>query len=224
MVRLLQDEEGQVHASLEVMLVVLARCPRCGKRHRVLPCDVMPRKRYATDVIEHLVASYDAGLESLRAVAWGLLGAGPSHNTLHGWTQGLGLYVQGRPRGELADGLPASRALELARRLVRGVRGAWSARRPQIPWWRYRSEGRWESLMAVRRLLACTLLIGGIAAWNRLALEQLGSWPILFRSAAPCTPTEQPVAPDRSGSRIETSLERSRCEIRGRSPPGDSSS
>ena len=206
-VRLEQDEDEQIHAKLETAELALARCPKCGKRHRVLPCDVLPRKRYGADVIEHVVAGYDKGVRTLRQVVWDLLGAAPAHTTLHGWTQGLGLYALGRPRAELSEGLPASRALEEASRRVREVRSAWSQERPAIPASRCRSEERRENLTSVRRFLGCSSLLGGLAEWNRLVLGWLRSWPILFRSAVSCTPIEHRVAPDRPASRDKTSRE-----------------
>ena len=103
------DDFGELHTVVVEAQIALARCPRCGTRPRVLPCDVLPRKRYALTVIGELSATYCTWRWGLRTVAWDLLGERtPSHATLHGWTQGLGAYALGLPGGE-AGGAPFSR-------------------------------------------------------------------------------------------------------------------
>ncbi|MBI4617566.1 MAG: hypothetical protein HY720_28400 [Planctomycetes bacterium] len=86
------DEHGQPSARLETMDVGFGRCPRCGGRWRLLPCDVLSRKRCGLAVLGHVVGGYDDGADTLRRVVWNLLGDGPAHTTLWGWTDGLGAY------------------------------------------------------------------------------------------------------------------------------------
>ncbi len=92
------DAVEEVHAVEVVARIALARCPRCGRRVRVLPSDVLAYKHYAVSVIAEQAGAYTTRgwVESLRSVAWGLLGERtPSHTTLHGWTEGLGAYGLG---------------------------------------------------------------------------------------------------------------------------------
>ncbi len=104
-----RDEFGELHSIDLQAAIVLARCPRCGTRTRVLPYDVLPYKQYSVALIAELASTYAKGSASLRSVAWDLLGERtPSHTTLHGWTEGLGAHALGLPGGE-AGGLPFSR-------------------------------------------------------------------------------------------------------------------
>jgi len=79
---------------------------------RLLPADVLPRKRYTLPVIQAHLDEYNGWDKGLRQVAWSLfVGQTPAHATLHAWTEGFGAYVLGRPGGEVPDALPASRVL-----------------------------------------------------------------------------------------------------------------
>ena len=51
MILLERDELGELHTVELRVAIALARCPRCGTRPRVLPCDVLPRKQYSLAVI-----------------------------------------------------------------------------------------------------------------------------------------------------------------------------
>jgi hypothetical protein len=80
-----RDEFGELVSVDLQAAIVLARCPRCGTRTRVLPYDILPYKRYSVTVIAELASTYATGSASLRNVAWDLLGERtPSHTTLHG--------------------------------------------------------------------------------------------------------------------------------------------
>ena len=104
-----RDEFGELVSVALKAAIVLARCPRCGTRARVLPYDVLPYKQYSVAVITELASTYATGSASLRSVVWDLLGERtPAHTTLHGWTEGLGAHVLGLPGGE-AGGVPFSR-------------------------------------------------------------------------------------------------------------------
>ena len=93
--------------------IALVKCPICKCRHRLLPADILPYKRYSLPVIELAVSLYNRGDLSLRQVAWDQLYGErtPEHTTLHGWTEGLGAYCLGRTVGEVAFSVPATRIL-----------------------------------------------------------------------------------------------------------------
>jgi len=165
-------------------------------------------------VIAQLAAAYtDGWQDSLRTVAWGLLGERtPAHTTLHGWTEGLGAHGLGLPTGELrgpAAGWPFSRVLAEAEVRVAAVRRVWEA-----PVWvderRYRSEGRRERLAAAAQMLALAHTVTGqlgpeaLARWRALTLRWSGSFGLRFPSALLCTGIEQVAEPDRRQSRARS--------------------
>ena len=93
--------------------IVLVKCPMCKSRYRLLPSDILPHKLYTLPVIELSVSLYNRGDLSLRQVVWDQLYGErtPEHTTLHGWTEGLGAWWQGRTMGEVAFAVPATRVL-----------------------------------------------------------------------------------------------------------------
>jgi hypothetical protein len=211
------DDFGELHTVEVEAQIALARCPRCGTRPRVLPCDVLPRKRYALAVIGELSATYCGWGQGLRPVVWGLLGERtPSHATLHGWTEGLGAHALGLPGGE-AGGAPFSRfAVEMQTR----ARSTW-AEFEATQWVdprRYCSAGRRERLGAVARVMSLAGAVTGQSApqslpeCRRLVLRWSGSCVLVFPSRFSCTAIEH----------VESSR-RPPCPIRTRSPPGASS-
>lgn len=208
------DAQGELQAVELEGQIALARCPRCRRRIRVLPCDVLPYKHYSVSVIAQLAAAYtDGWQDSLRTVAWGLLGERtPAHTTLHGWTEGLGAHGLGLPTGEfrgLAAGWPFSRVFAEAEARVAAVRRVWEA-----PVWvderRYRSEGRRERLAAAAQMLALAHTVTGqlgpeaLAHWRALTLRWSGSFGLRFPSALLCTGIEQVAEPDRRQSRARS--------------------
>ena len=235
---LLERDDSEELQTVEVEAqIALARCPRCGTRPRVLPYDVMPRKRYALTVIGELTATYCQWTEGLRPVVWDLLGERtPSHTTLHGWTEGLGAYALGLPGGE-AGGAPFSRfAAEVQTR----ARWAWAVfEAPQsVDARRYRSEGRRERLSAVARVIALAQAVTelsepravtelsephSLCECRRLALQWSSSCVFVFPSRFFSTAIEHPSGADRRGWRQREPPRRHRCPIRTRSPPGASS-
>ncbi|PIE25616.1 MAG: hypothetical protein CSA62_00770 [Planctomycetota bacterium] len=63
----------------------------------LLPGDALPHKTFGAAVIELVMAEYSEGQRSLRHVAWTQLGERTfAHTSLHGWTEGFGLYALGR--------------------------------------------------------------------------------------------------------------------------------
>ena len=223
-----RDEFGELHSVDLQAAIVLARCPQCGTRPRVLPYDVLPYKRYSVAVIAELVSTYATWSASLRTVVWDLLGERtPAHTTLHGWTEGLGAHVLGLPGGE-AGGVPFSRFVLEAQARVAPV-----AQVVQAPFWvderRYRSEARRERLagvamlMAVARLVTDTPVLDALAQCRRLALLWSNSCVLLFPSRFSCTAIEHGGRPDGRGSGHPPQASPDRCPTRTRSPPGASS-
>jgi hypothetical protein len=219
---LMGDEYGEILCQIETIGLALARCPRCGRRWRLLPCDVLPYKRYTLEVIGCLLQDYASGKRSLRKAVWRLLGNTPAHTTLWGWTDGLGDYVRGRPDGEMPGAVPASAILEETARRFRGMRAEQQRRRNVNPR-RYRSEERRIRLEAVATLLAIAKSVGGLMTWHRLIVTWFGGGGLGFRSARRCTRVEQ-VGSDSSLRSSQTrSRRKTRWPIGGRSPPGGTS-
>ncbi len=227
------DEVGEVQAVEVEARIALARCRRCGRRVRVLACDVLAYKHYAVSVIAEQAGAYTSGWQnSLRTVAWGLLGERtPAHTTLHGWTEGLGAHGLGLPAGELggeAGGWPFSRVLAEAEARCPLARAVWDAP-VSVDERRYRSEGRGERLGAATRVLALAQTVTGLATpealgrWCGLTVCWSGSFGLRFPSRISCTGIEQRSELDRRGSGARSRLSRRRCPIRTRSPPGASS-
>jgi hypothetical protein len=219
------DASGEIETVPVEALVAIARCKRCKARARVLPCDVLPRKTYSATVIEHLTVGYARGDRSLRQVAWGQLGdRTPAHTTLHGWTEGLGAHVLGRPGGD-AGGVPASRLVADAAARIPSVAAAMRAEVHVDPR-RYRSEPRHERLAACVRMLAVVVIVAAlphpfaIAACRRLALAWSQSSVLAFNSRISSTAMEHRTGAKPARSGRTTPASRDRCPTRTRSPPG----
>lgn len=225
-----RDAVGEVHTVEHEADIALARCPHCGTRRRVLPCDVLPYKRYGLAVMAEQLAGYATGSwsRSLREVAWNLLGERtPSHTTLHGWTEGLGAHALGLPGGE-AGGSPFSRFLAEAAARDPAVWAQWEAQ-PWVDERRYRSDARCERLSALARVMALAPQVSGapavesLAACRRLALGWSDSCVLGFPSRLFDTGIEQGGRADRRGSGHRDLPSPPPCLIRTRSPPGASS-
>ncbi|MEW6748002.1 MAG: hypothetical protein AB1486_35260 [Planctomycetota bacterium] len=205
------DEYGEEQAVTVAAILALARCLRCKSRFRVLPADVLPRKPYGWAVIEALAWAYFTFRQSLRAVAWSLLGERtPAHTTLHRWTEGLGAYALGRAIGEVEGATPAARIrseskARFAERLVP------EEEEIDVPPIRYRSPERRERLVSGRLFLGFACCISqtrpphALSTWQRLLLSWSALFVILFRSGLSCTSAEH-------GS----SIAGARCRPRGR--------
>jgi hypothetical protein len=208
--------------------IVLARCPKCKCRCRVLPADIVPYKLYSLPVIELSVNLYNRGDLSLRKVAWDQLYGDrtPEHTTLHGWTEGLGAWWLGRAIGEVAYCVPATRMLaELEIRFpqMKSLHSTPIWINPQ----RYRSQGRMERLEACKQFEIIGTMLDVKNTWKWVELNGLiiswGNWFGLgFRTGICCTAIEHIDSTDvRSWPKISTKEPLS-CPIHGRSPPGDS--
>jgi hypothetical protein len=222
-----RDAVGEWFSEEVEARIALARCPCCGTRRRVLPCDVLARKQYSLTVIAGQVARYVRGGSSLRKVVWDLLGdRTPSHTTLHGWTEGLGAHALGLPSGDVG-GLPFSGVLAEAEVRVLPVRPVWEASYA-VDERRYRSEPRRERLAAVARVNALAHALTGQEAphgWvacRRLIVGWTDSCVWVFPSRLLCTAIEHRHGLNRRSCRPHHQQNRHRCLTRTRSPPGAS--
>jgi hypothetical protein len=208
--------------------IVLARCPKCKGRCRVLPVDILPYKLYSLPVIELSVSLYNRGDLSLRQVAWDQLYGErtPEHTTLHGWTEGLGAWYLGRSTGEVAVSVPATRVLaELEIRFPQ-MKSLHSIP-VRINPLRYRSQGRRERLEACKRFQMIGTMLKGKNIWKLVDLNSLivswgNSLGLGFKTAICCTPIEHIDSTDVRSWRQMSKKEPLSCLIHGRSPPGDS--
>lgn len=228
------DASGELETVELEAMIALARCPRCNRRVRVLPCDVLPHKRYAVAVIAAAAGAYTAAhwAESLRSAVWAILGERtPSHTTLHGWTEGLGAHALGLPAGELAGaygGWPFARVLAEAEARVPQLPAVWSGEVRVDPR-RYRSDARRERLAAVARVLAVAETLSerpppdALAAWRGLIVRQTGSSGLRFPTGLLRTGIEHIEPSDRRASRARAPPRSRRCPIPTPSPLGGSS-
>ena len=223
-----QDDEGIDTVVKRRVIIVLAKCPVCEGRCRVLPADILPYKLYTLPVIQRSVSLYNRGDLSLRQVAWDRLYGErtPEHTTLHGWTEGLGAWWQGRRTGEVAFSVPATRVLaELEIRFpqMESLHSIPVRINPQ----RYRSQGRLERLEACKRFGIIGTMLDVETTWNLVGLNRLivswgSSFGLGFRTGICCTAIEHlDWTGVRKWGKILTKEPLS-CPIHGRSPPFDS--
>lgn len=215
-----------------VRSLAVARCDECGHRVRVLPCNVLPFKRYDLNAIAALCHAHVLGNRSLRdAVDTEHPGWTPAHSTLHAWSEGLGAYVSGRAFGEQPGAHPFSS-------LLAWTRSRWSALpplpSPVVDPDRARSTPRLERLTAVAGVLVLARAVLAAAAielaagssalmeWRRLALTYGVPSPFSFRTGIACTPSEHRVRRDPESPGSSDFHGDLTCPTRSRSPPGGS--
>lgn len=193
MVLLEADEYGEWQTVEIDAVLVLARCRRCKARVRILPADLVPRKTYSWPVIEAATSEYTKFDQSLRKVAWSILGdRTPSHTTLHRWTEGLGAYALGRAMGEVPGATPAARIRSETRARFPGL---FAHEEPEavVPPVRYQSPARLERLVSGSSLLALAGRVTGtqpphaLSAWQRQLLGFSALLVISFRTGLLCT-------------------------------------
>jgi len=223
-----KDDEGIDTVVKDMARIVLVRCPICKGRFRLLPADILPYKLYSLPVIERSVSLYNRGDLSLRHVAWGLLDGErtPQYTTLHSWTQGLGAWWLGRPIGEAAFCIPATR-----------IQAELEIRHPQMcslhcqPVWinpdRYRSQGRRERLEACKQFEIVGTLIASENPWNFAELNCLivswgNSFGLGFKTGINCTAAEHIDPRNVLAWGQILPKEPLLCPIHGRSPPSGS--
>ncbi len=230
-----RDQHGVLHGRRIIATIVRARCRRCGSRPRVLPCDVLPYKRYSTPVVEHHMTCYGGGNISLRSTVLGVFVQPDetlvAHTTLHGWTEGCGAHALDRP-GSCIDGLPVSRFI--AEASARDARIDKLRRQEiQVDPRRYRSEARRERLAAMAMLLLVAAAVAGvrstdaISACRCLVLRWCRSCALAFPSRLPCPPIELSGSSRPASFRLPQVQESDACrdhdETPSRSPPRASS-
>lgn len=221
------DDEG-IDIIVERKLdIVLAKCPICKGRCRVLPADILPYKRYSLPVIGCSLNLYNRGDLSLRKVVWERLYGErtPEPNTLHGWTEGFGAWCLGRTTGEVAFSVPATRVVaELQAHYPQ--MNALLPISVRIDPRRYRSQGRKERLEACKRFQIIGTLIEGRTDWklseiNRLIVTWGSSFGLGFRTGMLSTVIEHIDSTDVPTWPPTVPKEPLPCPIRGRSPPFD---
>ena len=190
------DAYGELQTKCVDADIAMARCPCCKGRFRVLPCDVLARKLYSIEVIEHALAAYALDLRSLRQVVWGMLGQrSPCHTTLFAWSEGLGAHALGLGMGEVPGGTPVSRLLAESESRVRSI-GALLRQEYRVDPRRWRSPQRRERLSALKRILAVAELVTKLRSpksfvrWRELALFWSNTCALLFRTGISCTAAE----------------------------------
>jgi len=192
---LLEVDASGVSTALVIRgVLALACCDHCGSRPRILPCDVLPRKRYGLSVIEYQTAAYVEGDKGLRSVAWSLAGERvPAFTTIHGWTEGLGAHALGRAAGEVAGSRPHTALVAETGAHVLETRDVVE---PAVDERCYRSEARHERLAAVAHLLLVAVLATGassplaLASWCALGVGWGLTSPLLFRTGLSSTRLE----------------------------------
>jgi hypothetical protein len=223
-----KDDEGIDTVVERKLIIVLVICPMCKSRYRLLPSDIVPHKLYTLPVIEVSVSLYNRGDLSLRQAVWDQLYGHrtPQHTTLHAWTEGLGAWWLGRPMGEVAFCLPATRVL--AQLQIRFPHISSLHSQPVgINAQRYRSQGRRERLEACKRFEIAGTMLASKNPWNFVELNRLivswGNWFGLgFKTGVCCTASEHiDYRNVRSWGQIFPKEPLS-CPIPGRSPPSDS--
>lgn len=223
-----KDEEGINTVVERKVKIVLARCPICKCRRRLLPADILPYKLYSLPVIELSVSLYNQGDLSLRQVTWHQLYGErtPQHTTLHGWTEGLGAWFLGRSIGEVAFSVPAARILaelEIRFSQMKSLHSIPVRINPQ----RYRSQGRLERLEACKRVEIISTMPDvqtplKFCRINCLIVSRGNSFGLGFRTGICCTPIEHIDSTDMPLCLQISTKEQLSCPIHGRSPPGDS--
>lgn len=185
-VDLVKDECDQLVAKKFTILLAVVVCNRCSRKARLLPCDVIARKRYSVRVIVYLALLYSRWQEGLRKVVVSVYEESPSFTTLHEWTRGLGAHALGRDL-DAALGDSFSAVLAESTKRVPSIHAAASAPPPFVDERRYRSQAQRERLSAMAKLLLiaaayapnieCSLL-----CWRQGALRFGFRAPFAFRT------------------------------------------
>lgn len=146
------DFDAFVAIALTILLAVVV-CEKCSRKTRLIPCDVIARKRYSVRVIAYLTLLYSGWQEGLRKIVVSVYGESPSFTTLHEWTKGLGAHALGRDLdAALSD--PYSAVLAESTKRAPSIKTAASAAPPFVDERRYRSPAQRERLAEMAKLLS----------------------------------------------------------------------
>jgi hypothetical protein len=162
-------------------VIPLALCKNCQRSVRVLPIELLPRKIYGIDVIELGIRRYLNGETGYRPTTSGIVIAhGPAlaHTTLHRWISGIGEKVLDRNPILCAAYPPAaSAALAQSERLgAPDLINNFLNTTVSIAPAKYRSEHRYDQLVAVAKLVVLMSLLfdheqASLLNWNNLLLQ-----------------------------------------------------
>lgn len=167
--------------------IPLARCTTCKTKRRVLPLEILPYKTYGIAIIELSLRYYGFHIsDTLRFTTATIkhhFGLSPDHSTLWRWSVGLGEKIASREPYILSNYAPPSSAILAQTTRSRGSCDAGdlfldliSAAQLYLVQFKYRSERRFDQLLAVVRLLILAQQIFGKTAsstlllWNQLLL------------------------------------------------------
>lgn len=165
-----------------IMLIALACCERCGRYARVLPLELLPRKRYGIAVIEMAARAYVFGEKGLRQIVDALPtenGRVPWHSSLHRWLIGFGEKILDRHKEILHRFPPTAATLfsETGRRRGFDIRALFTALMLIVSPVKFHSPRRRDQLEAVGRLFAVAKRVStesaSLMAWAAEALPFL---------------------------------------------------
>jgi hypothetical protein len=160
--------------------IPLARCEGCGRRIRVLPLELLPRKTYGIDAIELVIRRFLEDTKNYRETAASIVTIGAislGHSTLHRWITGLGEKTLDRqPSLHGAYPPPGSAVLAQSERMLGvDVKDRYLNGAVEIALAKYRSEHRHDQLKAISKVLAIARVLfdttyDSLRKWNHLLL------------------------------------------------------
>ncbi|MEW6745356.1 MAG: hypothetical protein AB1486_21600 [Planctomycetota bacterium] len=190
---------------------------------RLLPLEILPHKSYALSAFELVLETFFAAGVGLRPAVQRLVGERPHFSTLHGWLGAVGQYALGRTTP--AGALPLSAVLEETRRHAGYDVQAVFDQPVAIDPARYRSESRHDELAGAARFLqtARSLYPAGtsLVSWGIACCRWLGVAPWRWFSRLPDTRIQHRTATCAVVGSAQRAQGAEPCEIRTRSPPGD---
>lgn len=168
--------------------IPLARCTTCKTTRRVLPLEILPYKTYGIAIIELSLRYYGFHIsDTLRFTTTTIkfhFGQAPNHSTLWRWSVGLGEKILCREPQILSNYAPPSSAILAQTTRSKGSCDAADLflnlileAQPYVAQFKYRSERRFDQLLAVVRLFILAQQIFGkttsstLLLWNQLLLR-----------------------------------------------------
>jgi hypothetical protein len=174
---------------------------------RVLPLELLPLKTFGIELIQFTMHKYLFYVMSLRVAVKAVATPAehsPAHSTLHRWLSGLGEKILDRSTPIYpASQVPTSAVLaQTGRILSQDVTGKFLTINPVISLDKYRSQRRYDQLVAVARLLVLAMLLFSatvesvqLLEWNRLLLSHFYVAVWNFPSTNAGTSMQQAQAP-----------------------------